>query len=142
MSSVLGPWSFVIISRACLHQGPRTRDQGPAVRCGCAPPGGTYNGMVHPSPSAAQPKEPAMADAYLLSAARTPIGKYLGGLSDLTAPQLGAAAVAEAMRRAKAPPERIDEVILGLVLQAGVGQAPARQAALAAGLPDTIAAVT
>ncbi|HEY7159476.1 MAG TPA: acetyl-CoA C-acetyltransferase [Gemmataceae bacterium] len=83
-----------------------------------------------------------MADAFLLSAARTPIGKYLGSLADVPAPQLGAVAVAEALRRAQAPPDRIDEVILGNVLQAGVGQNPARQAALKAGLPDRIAAFT
>jgi acetyl-CoA C-acetyltransferase len=83
-----------------------------------------------------------MADAFLLSAVRTPIGKYLGALAEVSAPQLAAVAVAEALRRAKAPPERIDEVILGNVLQAGLGQNPARQAALKAGLPDTIAAVT
>lgn len=83
-----------------------------------------------------------MADAFLLSAARTPIGKFLGGLSELTAPQLGALAVAEALKRAKAPADAVDEVIMGQVLQAGAGQNPARQAALKAGLPETIAAVT
>jgi acetyl-CoA C-acetyltransferase len=83
-----------------------------------------------------------MADAYLLSAARTPIGKYLGSLSELPAPQLGAVAVAEALRRAGAAPAAVDEVIMGCVLQAGLGQNPARQAALKAGLPDTIAAFT
>jgi acetyl-CoA C-acetyltransferase len=83
-----------------------------------------------------------MADAFLLSAARTPIGKYLGALADMPAPHLGAAAVAEALRRAQAPAERIEEVILGNVLQAGLGQNPARQAALKAGLPDSIAAFT
>ncbi len=83
-----------------------------------------------------------MADAFLLSGVRTPIGKYLGALTDLSAPQLGAVAVAEALRRAKAPVAQVDEVIFGNVLQAGVGQNPARQAALQAGLPDTIAAVT
>jgi acetyl-CoA C-acetyltransferase len=83
-----------------------------------------------------------MADAFLLSAARTPIGKYLGALTDVPAPQLGAAAVAEALRRARADAGRVDEVILGNVIQAGVGQNPARQAALKAGLPDTIAAFT
>jgi acetyl-CoA C-acetyltransferase len=83
-----------------------------------------------------------MADAFILSAVRTPIGKYLGSLAEVPAPQLGAVAVAEALRRARAPAERIDEVILGNVLQAGVGQNPARQAALKAGLPDTIAAYT
>src|SRR5438045_6055609 len=83
-----------------------------------------------------------MHEAYILSAARTPIGKYLGGLSELTAPQLGAIAIAEAIKRARVPLERVDEVIVGNVLQAGVGQNPARQAALKAGLPDTIAAFT
>jgi acetyl-CoA C-acetyltransferase len=83
-----------------------------------------------------------MADAFLLSAARTPIGKFLGGLSELSAPQMGAVALAEAIKRAGAKPEQIEEVIMGHVLQAGVGQNPARQAALKAGLPDSIAAVT
>ncbi len=83
-----------------------------------------------------------MADAFLLSAARTPIGKYLGSLADVPAPQLGAVAIAEALRRAGAPAEGVEEVILGNVIQAGVGQNPARQAALKAGLPDTIAALT
>ena len=83
-----------------------------------------------------------MSDAYILSAVRTPIGKYLGGLSEMTAPQLGAAAIGEALRRVKVPFEKVDEVLMGHVLQAGVGQNPARQAALKAGLPDTIAACT
>jgi acetyl-CoA C-acetyltransferase len=83
-----------------------------------------------------------MADAFLLSAVRTPIGKYLGALADVPAPQLGATALAEALKRARAPVEQVEEVILGNVIQAGVGQNPARQAALKAGLPDSIAAVT
>src|SRR5262245_59908873 len=83
-----------------------------------------------------------MADAFLLSAARTPIGKYLGGFVDVSAVQLGAVALAEVLKRAGAKPEQIDEVIVGNVLQAGVGQNPARQVALKAGLPDTIAAFT
>jgi acetyl-CoA C-acetyltransferase len=83
-----------------------------------------------------------MADAFILSAARTPIGKYLGAFTDVPAPQLGALVVAEALKRAKAPVAQVDEAILGNVLQAGVGQNPARQAALKAGLPETIAAVT
>jgi acetyl-CoA C-acetyltransferase len=83
-----------------------------------------------------------MADAFLLSAVRTPIGKYLGGLADVPAPQLGATALAEALKRARAPVEQVEEVIFGNVIQAGVGQNPARQAALKAGLPDSIAAVT
>jgi acetyl-CoA C-acetyltransferase len=81
-----------------------------------------------------------MTEALIISAVRTPIGKYLGGLSELTAPQLGAVAVAEALRRAKVSAQQIDEVIIGHVLQAGVGQNPARQAALQADFPDTIAA--
>jgi acetyl-CoA C-acetyltransferase len=83
-----------------------------------------------------------MSDVLLLAAVRTPIGKYLGGLAEVPAVQLGAAALREALRRANVPPERVDEVILGNVLQAGLGQNPARQAALQAGLPDTIAALT
>ncbi len=83
-----------------------------------------------------------MAEAFLLAAARTPIGKYLGALAEVSAPQLGAVALKAALERAKAPPDRVDEVIFGNVLQAGLGQNPARQAALQAGLPDTIAAYT
>ncbi len=83
-----------------------------------------------------------MSDVLLLAAVRTPIGKYLGGLADLPAPQLGALVLREALRRANVPAERVDEVIVGNVIQAGVGQNPARQAALHAGLPDTIAALT
>src|ERR1043166_2085017 len=83
-----------------------------------------------------------MADAFLISAVRTPIGKYLGGLADLSAMQLGAIVLKEAMRRANLSPDRVDEVIVGNVIQAGLGQNPARQAALQAGLPDTVAAFT
>jgi acetyl-CoA C-acetyltransferase len=83
-----------------------------------------------------------MADVLLLAPVRTPIGKYLGGLSELPAPQLGAMVLRESLRRANLPAERVDEVIIGNVLQAGVGQNPARQAAIHAGLPDTIAAFT
>ena len=83
-----------------------------------------------------------MSDALILSAARTPIGKYLGSLADVPAVQLGAVAIAEALRRAHVPAERVEEVIVGNVLQAGLGQNPARQAALKAGLPDSIAAYT
>jgi acetyl-CoA C-acetyltransferase len=83
-----------------------------------------------------------MAEAFILSAVRTPIGKYLGGLSELPAPQLGALVIGEALRRAGVSPAKVDEAIMGHVLQAGVGQNPARQAALKAGLPDSIAAYT
>ena len=81
-------------------------------------------------------------DAFILSAARTPIGKFLGGLSELSAPKLGAVAIAEALKRANVAPAQIEDVIMGNVVQAGVGQAPARQAALLAGLPDTVPAHT
>lgn len=79
-------------------------------------------------------------EAFILSAVRTPIGKFLGELSDVPATRLGAVAVAESLRRAGAKPEQVDEVIMGNVVQAGEGQAPARQAALFAGLPPTVAA--
>jgi acetyl-CoA C-acetyltransferase len=78
----------------------------------------------------------------ILSAVRTPIGKYLGGLSRFTAPQLGAMVVREAVSRAGVDPAAIEEVILGQVVQGGSGQAPARQALIHAGLPATIPAVT
>src|SRR5216684_2316479 len=83
-----------------------------------------------------------MTDAYLVAAVRTPIGKYLGGLADLSAPYLGGRVLKETLQRANLPIGSIDEVIMGCALQAGLGQNPARQAALTAGLPDTIAAFT
>jgi len=78
----------------------------------------------------------------ILSACRTPIGKYLGGLAPLPAPKLGALVVREAVQRAKIDGGAVEEVILGNVLQGGVGQAPARQAAIHAGLPGVIPALT
>jgi acetyl-CoA C-acetyltransferase len=83
-----------------------------------------------------------MPDALLLSACRTPIGKFRGSLSSLAATDLGAVVVREAVARAGVESQEIDEVILGNVLSAGAGQAPARQAALRAGLPPTVAALT
>jgi len=83
-----------------------------------------------------------MPEACILSAVRTPIGKYLGALAEVSAPALGASAIAEALRRARVAPTDVNEVIMGSVLQAGLGQNPARQAALQGGLPDTIAALT
>ncbi len=85
-----------------------------------------------------------MADQnpVILSAVRTPIGRFLGALSSLSATQLGAIAIGEAVRRANAPIERVDEVIMGNVVTAGEGQAPARQAALHAGIPADVPAVT
>src|SRR5205823_6856266 len=78
----------------------------------------------------------------IVSAGRTPIGKYLGGLAPLRAPQLGALVIREAVRRAAIDPAQVEEVIMGNVLQGGVGQAPARQAAIHAGLPGAIPSVT
>jgi len=78
----------------------------------------------------------------IVSACRTAIGKYLGGLSPLPAPKLGALVIKEAVRRAGIDSGLVDEVILGNVLQGGVGQAPARQAAIHAGLPGAIPSLT
>lgn len=78
----------------------------------------------------------------IVSATRTPIGRYLGALSSLSAPQLGGIAIREAVQRAGLDPAQLDEVIMGNVLQGGVGQAPARQAMLAGGIPASVSAVT
>src|SRR5438128_9053407 len=78
----------------------------------------------------------------VVAAARTPIGKFLGSLSSLTAPELGAIAIKAALERSKVSLEDINEVIMGNVIQGGVGQAPARQAALKAGIPATVSALT
>lgn len=80
--------------------------------------------------------------AVIVAAVRTPIGKYLGALSSLKATELGAIVVGEAVRRAGVEPSAVDEVVLGHVLQGGAGQAPARQAALRAGVPSTVPALT
>ena len=78
----------------------------------------------------------------IVSAARTPVGRFLGGLALLRAPELGAVAIRAAIARAGIDVSAIDDVILGNVLQGGVGQAPARQAAIAAGIPGTVPALT
>jgi acetyl-CoA C-acetyltransferase len=78
----------------------------------------------------------------ILSAVRTPIGRYLGGLSTFTAPQLGAMVIREAVSRSAIDPAAVDSVIMGQVVQGGSGQAPARQAQIHAGLPPSIPAVT
>ncbi len=83
-----------------------------------------------------------MHEPVILSAVRTPIGKFLGSLSSLSAPRMGALVVAEAIRRAGVSPDAVDEVIMGNVLAAGLGQNPARQAALFGGLPPKVGAVT
>ncbi len=85
---------------------------------------------------------PELNEAVIISAARTPVGKFLGSLKNFTAPQLGAMVVRESVKRAGVKPEDVDEVIMGCVIQAGLGQNPARQAALNGGLPSTVSAVT
>ena len=83
-----------------------------------------------------------MSKAYIISGVRTPIGAFLGGLSTVSAPELGGVAVEQAIAKSNLAVDKIDEVIMGNVIGAGIGQAPARQAALKGGLPTTIAAVT
>ncbi len=83
-----------------------------------------------------------MREAVIVSAVRLPTGKFLGALKDLQAPELGAMVVREAVRRAGIDPATVDECIMGNVVSAGVGQAPARQAALRGGLADHVAALT
>ena len=79
---------------------------------------------------------------FVVSGARTPIGSYLGALSSLPAPRLGAIAIKSALERANIAPEQVDEVFMGNVLSAGIGQAPARQAAIFAGVPHSVPATT
>ena len=85
---------------------------------------------------------PELNEVVIISAARTPVGKFLGSLKGFTAPQLGAIVVRESVKRAGIKPEDVDEVIMGCVIQAGLGQNPARQAALNGGIPSTVSAVT
>ena len=85
---------------------------------------------------------PELNEAVIISAARTPVGKFLGSLKGFSATELGAIVVREAVKRAGVKPEDVDEVIMGCVIQAGLGQNPARQAALNAGIPSTVSAVT
>src|ERR1700756_370214 len=84
----------------------------------------------------------AFDDVVIISACRTPIGKFQGSLSDLSAPQLGAVVVREATKRADIDPHRVDECIMGNVVSAGLGQNPARQAAIFGGLPPEVSAMT
>jgi acetyl-CoA C-acetyltransferase len=81
-------------------------------------------------------------DSVILSAVRLPTGKFLGSLKEFTAPQLGAMVIREAVRRAGVDPGVVDECIMGNVVSAGLGQAPARQAALRSGLSDNVSALT
>jgi len=84
----------------------------------------------------------AYPDVFIVGAARTPIGKFLGGLASLKAPELGAIAIREAMKRAGVAGHQVDEVLMGHVIQAGQGQAPARQAQIKAGIDPAVGAVT
>lgn len=83
-----------------------------------------------------------MEDVVILSGARTPIGAFSGALSSLTAPKLGAVAIKGALERAGVKPDEVDEVLMGCVLQAGIGQAPARQASIYGGIPDSVPCTT
>jgi acetyl-CoA C-acetyltransferase len=85
---------------------------------------------------------PELNEAVIISAARTPVGKFLGSLKGFSATELGSIVVRESVKRAGVKPEDVDEVIMGCVIQAGLGQNPARQAALNGGIPSTVSAVT
>src|SRR5713226_9283590 len=97
------------------------------------------------SASEERPRSATMADSndvVIIAGCRTPIGKFQGGLSDLSAPQIGAVAVREAVKRANLQPQQVDECIMGNVVSAGLGQNPARQAALFGGLAPEVGAMT
>lgn len=83
-----------------------------------------------------------MKEVVIVSAVRTPIGSFLGSLSEIPAPKLGAAAIKAALKNISLEPSMVDEVFMGNVVQAGVGQAPAKQAALFAGIPDSVPCTT
>src|SRR3990170_1401865 len=91
---------------------------------------------MNPSSSSGQ------AEVVIASGVRTPIGTFGGAFAEVTATQLGAVAIAEALRRAGVAPDQVDEGIMGNVLSAGLGMNPARQAAMAAGIPDSVTATT
>jgi acetyl-CoA C-acetyltransferase len=100
--------------------------------------------LISPQPEP-EPDQYTVSDRttpVIVSAVRTPIGRYLGGLSSFTAPQLGAMVIREAVRRAGVDANEVDEVIMGQVVQGGSGQAPARQALIHAGLPASVPALT
>jgi acetyl-CoA C-acetyltransferase len=114
----------------------------PGRRCEGPPPRGRSVGVA---PVPAPPLDragSALKDVVIASACRTPIGKFQGALAGFSAPELGGLAVAEAIRRAGIEASAVEEVILGNVLQAGLGQNPARQAARAGGVPDSVGSVT
>ena len=82
------------------------------------------------------------AEVFIMSGVRTPIGAMSGALADVPAPELGAICIKEAVQRAGVKPEAVDEVIIGNVVAAGIGQNPARQATIKAGLPASVGATT
>ncbi len=83
-----------------------------------------------------------MKEVVIVSAVRTPVGSFLGALSSVTAPTLGSIVIKEAIKRANIKPEDVSEVIMGCVLPAGMGQAPARQASIYAGVPVSVPCLT
>jgi acetyl-CoA C-acetyltransferase len=83
-----------------------------------------------------------MKEVVIVSAVRTPIGSFMGALSSIPAPKLGAIAIKSALKKANIEPDMVDEVLMGNVVQAGTGQAPARQAAIYAGIPDSVPCTT
>ena len=83
-----------------------------------------------------------MKEVVIVSAVRTPIGSFMGTLSSISAPKLGAIVIEGALKKANIKPEMVDEVLMGNVVQAGTGQAPARQAAIYAGIPDSVPCTT
>jgi acetyl-CoA C-acetyltransferase len=87
-------------------------------------------------------KEEYMAEVFIAGAVRTPLGKFLGGLTPFSGPQLGAMVVKETLKRSGVPADQIDEVIMGNVIQAGLGQNPARQASIYGGVTETAGALT
>lgn len=93
-------------------------------------------------PASPRPSTRPNGGVYIVSAARTPIGRFLGGLADVPATTLGSIAIRAAVERSGVPADALDEVLMGQVLQAGSGQAPARLAALGAGLPSGVGATT
>jgi acetyl-CoA C-acetyltransferase len=117
------------------HNGARLFESHVNARMEKTPP-------AHPGPLNEEVLFMAEREAVIVSAARTPIGKFLGALSSLSATALGAIAIREAVKRSSVPVDQIEEAIMGNVVSAGVGQAPARQAAMRAGLPDDLPAVT
>src|SRR5689334_22463126 len=139
----MGPRGVNVLARACRQAGsPPFCCTAPSAPASAASAATRYTTVRRSS--VARPSEVRMntETPVILSAVRTPIGKFQGGLAGFSAPELGAKAVAEAIRRAGLEPKQVDEAILGNVVQAGLGQNPARQAALKGGCQPRVAAMT